>query len=119
MATKRPFRKPESYESERVTRNAVEPFLLSRGFAEIQNDRRKFGLGESQAISAVSPQGERMRMRVRLGWRRDGDRREGVARYAAAQLRARLIDGDWIETVRYLVVGDNYLGRLTTTILAG
>lgn len=101
-AGNRAFRKPESYVAERISRDLIRPFLEDRGFVEIEDIRRKVGLGESQEVVAKSPNGESMRMHVKLCWRRDGrNAREG--KYSAAQLRADTVDGDWLLTLQYIV----------------
>lgn len=98
----RPFRKPESLKSEQESRDAVAPFLVSRGFT-VEGDQRSIrGTATSQIVTAVAPNGMRTKMRVRLCWRW-GDERE---RYSAAQLRARLIDGSWEKTLDAIVARD-------------
>lgn len=102
---KRAFRTEESYAAELISRNAVRPFLESRGYAVLEDARRKVGEGESQIVSARAPDGSQLRMRVRLCWRREG-RRVTEKLYSAAQLRARTIDGDWDKTLDHLVARD-------------
>jgi 5-methylcytosine-specific restriction enzyme A len=102
---KRAFRTLESYAAELVSRDAVRPFLESRGYVVVEDARRKVGKGESQIVSAHAPDGSYLRMRVRLCWRRGG-RRATEKLYAATQLRARTIDGDWDKTLDQLVARD-------------
>jgi 5-methylcytosine-specific restriction protein A len=56
-------------------------------------------------VTARSPDGVDLRMRVRLCWRRDG-RNPREQRYSALQLRARTIDGDWDKTLESIVDRD-------------
>jgi 5-methylcytosine-specific restriction enzyme A len=116
MATGRAFRTPASYASEHTSRDAVVPFLRSRAYDVLQDERRSLGEGDSQVITAVSPAGEPIRMRVRLGWRRDDSRPVRTKKFAAAQLRARLIDKDWIKTLHHLMERDAH-ERITHTLL--
>jgi 5-methylcytosine-specific restriction protein A len=90
----RPFSLPESYEAEDVTRQMLPGFLQARGFVVESNKRERQG----QTIVAKSPDGERLTMRVRLCWRREADSRdaERVRTYSAAQLLAKIKNGDWI-----------------------
>lgn len=99
----RPFRSEQSYAFEHAARNAVVPFLRSRGFIVNDQDdlRSVVGLGQSQQVIARSPQGEILRLRVRLCWRRDG-RNAKEAMYSAAQLAAKTREGGWQATLDYL-----------------
>ena len=90
---KRSFRTEASYAFEREARDAVAPFLRSRGFQVHRDLRSRVGLGESQQVLARAPWGEELRMRVRLCWRRDG-RHPNEALYSAAQLAALTRGGD-------------------------
>lgn len=92
---KRAFRTRESIQAEAETREMLKPFLQSRGFIEV-DDRRK---GHSQLLTATSPEGVKFIARVRLCWRWE----DQPERYSAAQLRARLKDGDWDRTIAELV----------------
>jgi 5-methylcytosine-specific restriction protein A len=102
---KRAFRSPESYAAERVSRDAVKPFLELHGYRDAVDVRRKVGEGDSQLVTALTPDGEAVRMRVRLCWRREG-RRPTERLYAAAQLRARTIDNNWELTLDSLIAGE-------------
>jgi 5-methylcytosine-specific restriction enzyme A len=91
---KRAFRTEESYEAERRTRGMIRLFLQDRGyFVELDSRERR-----GQTITARSPAGERVSMRVRLCWRRDARRgKTGRApKYSAAQLMAKIRDEDWV-----------------------
>jgi 5-methylcytosine-specific restriction protein A len=117
MAQKqREFRSAESYTEERISRDHVEPFLTSRGWNVVENHRRKVGQGESQLITACSSAGESVKMRVRLCWRRGG-RNANESLYSAAQIRARLVDGDWDKTLDYLTARDVKQGVTHTLLL--
>ncbi|KAB0597103.1 5-methylcytosine-specific restriction enzyme A [Cupriavidus metallidurans] len=88
----RQFRTQESLQAERRSRNLVKPFLESRGFVAVDDNRRPVGEAESQTVSATSPSGTRISARVRLCWRYQRGKPETIS---AAQLRARLTDDDW------------------------
>ena len=94
----RPFRRPESYEAERVTRDMLPRFLQDRGFEVASNNRERQG----QTIVAKSPDGERLAMRVRLCWRRESGSRdsERMRTYSAAQLLANIKNDDWIGSLQ-------------------
>lgn len=96
--SERPFRLPESYEAEKVTRGMLPGFLQDRGFVVESNNRERQG----QTIVAISPDGERLRMRVRLCWRRETSGRdsERVRTYSAAQLLAKIRNNDWIGSLQ-------------------
>lgn len=98
---KRAFRSEQSYAFERVARDAVKPLLASRGFRDIDDQRRRVGLGQSQILRARSPEGHLIVMRVRLCWRRDG-RSPREELYSASQLRASTLDGDWNATLDHV-----------------
>ena len=106
MATaKRPFRSPASYHAERITREAVVPFLKERGLEVTEEVRRGVGQGQSQVVAVRLPEGQHIHARVRLCWRRDGEHpREEL--YAAFQLRARTLDGDWDKTLQSIAERD-------------
>ena len=100
--SKREFRTSESYTAERITRDKIIEFFRSRGFGEVRDVRKTYGMTESQTIHATAPDGENLVMRVRLCWRRTGQgARENT--YSAAQLRARVKNNDWEGTLRNLV----------------
>lgn len=99
--TVRSFRRPESYQLEDRSRDAMVPFLKSRGFS-ITDDLRNFhGKVQSQVISAITPTGVPVKMRVRLCWRR-----ELGTKYSAAQLKSELVKDDWNSTLKYIVDRD-------------
>jgi 5-methylcytosine-specific restriction protein A len=93
---KRPFRTEESIHAEKITRESVVPFLATHGFQHLRETLKVSGSAINQLISAKSPQGERMKIRVRLCWRR---RSAKDLSYSAAQLSARLVHGDWNATL--------------------
>lgn len=94
----RQFRTERSISAERATRDAVVPLLSRHGFEVISDERIQRGSAVTQVILARRGAEKPIRMHVRLCWRRDGrNAREHL--YSAAQLRARLIDGDWEGTL--------------------
>jgi 5-methylcytosine-specific restriction protein A len=96
---KRSFRTRESYVSERITRDMLADFLRERGFSNVTDSRKRYGENESQILSATSPTGELLAMRVRLCWRRDG-RSPRQTTYSAAQLLPSVKNNDWEGTFR-------------------
>lgn len=94
----RAFRLPESYAAEQVTRKMLPEFLRDRGFAVKSNTPERQG----QTLVAVSPDGERLTMRIRLCWRREAGSRdsERVRTYSAAQLLAKIKNNDWIGSLK-------------------
>lgn len=113
---KRPFRTERSIEVEGVSRDHVQSFLMSKGFEELREERISRGTAVTQIIRAVSPSGEQVQMRVRLCWRRDGrSRRED--RYSAAQMRARLINDSWEQTLEFIEARDRADGNTHILIL--
>jgi 5-methylcytosine-specific restriction protein A len=95
----RTFRTPESYEAERITRDMLEGFLRSRGFADVRDERRHHGKIESQILHATTSAGDRLAMRVRLCWRRT-NLESGKVTYSAAQLLSEIENDDWEGTLR-------------------
>lgn len=103
MATnERVFRTQASLDAEEISRNAVVPFLESRGFTVKDDHRSRTGTAVSQIVTAIDNSGKAVKMRVRLCWRWD----EGPRQISAAQLRARLIDNDWDKTLAAIVARD-------------
>ncbi|TXT35565.1 MAG: Uncharacterized protein FD138_1301 [Planctomycetota bacterium] len=96
--SERPFRRPESYEAEKVARKMLPGFLQGRGFRIESNKPEHHG----QTIVAKSPEGERLTMRVRLCWRREIGKRdsERVRSYSASQLLANIKGDDWIGSLQ-------------------
>jgi 5-methylcytosine-specific restriction protein A len=88
--SKRSWRKPESFEAERLMRDLVKPFLESRGYAQVEDTRRATGGGESQIVNAHDPKGNPIRFRVRSCWRWSIGRARG--KVSAAQLTAKYVD---------------------------
>ena len=107
-AMARPFRTPESYESERITRRILPDFLTRCGFSVMSDTPDRNG----QTIVATTPEGERLTMRVRLCWRRQSGSRDSsrVSMYAAAQLLAKIKHGDWEGTLQEKVERERSLG---------
>lgn len=103
----RPFRGKESYEAELASRDAVVPFLQSKGFKVLEDKRQERGTSVSQIVYALTPQGEHVAMRVRLCWRKAAS---WVRQTSAAQLRRSLVDNDWDETLAQLMDRDLRLG---------
>jgi 5-methylcytosine-specific restriction protein A len=91
----RPFRRDESYKAEKITREMLPKFLEDRGYSGVRSHPDRNG----QTIVAVVPgdQGQQIKMRVRLCWRRETGKRdsERVRTYSAAQLLAKIKDDDW------------------------
>jgi 5-methylcytosine-specific restriction enzyme A len=101
MAKGRPFRTSESLEAELHTRAQILPLLTAAGYAELKESVVKRGTSNSQFVEARSPSGKLIRIHVRLCWRRTGDR-AGIKLYAAAQLRTRLVNESFEDTLNYL-----------------
>ncbi|HBO2134363.1 HNH endonuclease [Pseudomonas aeruginosa] len=99
----RSFRTDDSTHSELITRDAVIPFLESRGFQGILEFRRIAGTAITQIIEASTPDGQAVKIRVRLCWRRVTT---DDLKYSAAQLRARLINEDWGATLEKIMRRD-------------
>ncbi|MBB4097452.1 HNH endonuclease signature motif containing protein [Sphingomonas kyeonggiensis] len=96
MATRR-FRTEESIAAERGTRQRVEPLLERHGIEVTGRRLIERGTAVTQVIEArldALP----IRMHVRLCWRRDG-RNPREQLYSAAQLKARLDQGGWEQTL--------------------
>ena len=110
----RPFRTEESIHAEKITRGAVAPFLAACGFQDINESRHVAGSAITQLISVTTPQGQQVKMRVRLCWRR---RSVEDLKYSAAQLRARLIDNNWDTTLQKIMQRDLEQGVTHNLIL--
>ena len=104
----RRFRKPESFAAERATRDMLPEFLNRRGFGDVTDDRERNG----QTIVATTPGGDRLRMRVRLCWRRQGGGRDSsrAKTYSAAQLLSKIKNDDWEGTLREKVTRERSHG---------
>ena len=113
---KRVFRGEDSVTAELVSRNAVEPFLTERGFEVLEDKRNVAGTAIEQFVTARSPDGQLLKMRVRICWRREG-RNASERKYAAAQLRARLRGDDWEGTLRFIVDRDREHGNTHNLIV--
>jgi 5-methylcytosine-specific restriction protein A len=99
--SKRTFRTQASLDAEAVSRDAVAPFLTSRGYKVVDDNRHQTGNAISQEVTAIGPYGKWIKMRIRLCWR--WERRRKGNRCSAAQLRARLVDNDWVLTLDTVV----------------
>lgn len=106
---KRVFRGQDSIAAEQISRDSVVSFLAQRGFAEIEDRRKVTGSATEQFVTALSPDRQQVRMRIRLCWRREG-RNSNERKYSAAQLRAGL-RGDWEETLQFVVERDRRQGN--------
>lgn len=102
---KRPFRGPESHAAEKLSRDAIAPFLEKRGYHVIADERVRSGEATQQFITSRDPDGTVLKMRVRLCWRRDG-RNLNEKKYAAAQLAAHLRPGGWDATLQHITARD-------------
>ena len=102
LMASRQFRSAESIAGEKQTRDAVISLLARHGFAELREDRTQRGTAITQIIDGKSPEGEIVKLHVRLCWRRDG-RTAREDSYSAAQLRAKLIDDDWERTLSFII----------------
>lgn len=107
---RRVFRGADSIAAEQVTRDAVAPFLSGRGYEVVEDQRKVTGTATEQFVLVRAPDGQELKMRVRLCWRRGG-RNLNERKYAAAQLRARLRDDDWEGTLRFIVDRDREHGN--------
>lgn len=105
----RQFRTEASLDAELTTRDAVAPFLRSRGFTNVIDETKVAGTAREQFITAVAPDGNQVKIRIRLCWRRDG-RKPRERLYAAAQLRARLIANSWEGTLKFIENRDRTQG---------
>ena len=113
---KRVFRGKDSITAELISRNAVGPFLTERGFDVLEDKRNVAGTAIEQFVTAQSPDGQLLKMRVRICWRREG-RNASERKYAAAQLRARLRGDDWEGTLRFIVDRDQAHGNTHNLIV--
>lgn len=95
---KRAFRTDESIAAEQATRQRVEGLLERHGVEVTGRETVVRGTAVTQVIEARIG-GQAVRRHVRLCWRRDGrNPRENL--YSAAQLRARLDNNDWGQTLK-------------------
>ncbi|WP_250532364.1 HNH endonuclease [Caballeronia sp. ATUFL_F1_KS39] len=107
---KRAFRSTESLVEEAVTRDAIGPFLTERGYSVLRDHRTQTGTAIAQFLRVQAPDGQTLQMRVRLCWRRT-DERANQGKIAAAQLRARLINDSWDDTLAFVVERDRAEGN--------
>ncbi len=106
----RAFRSDESLTEEAVTRDAIAPFLSSRGYSVLHDQRTQTGTAIAQFLRVKAPDGRTLQMRVRLCSLRTAGR-ENDRKIAAAQLRARLINDNWDDTLRFVVERDRAEGN--------
>ncbi len=106
----RAFRSKESLVEEAVTRDAIEPFLSARGYSVLHDHRTQTGTAIAQFLRVRAPDDQILQMRVRLCWRRT-DGRANQGKIAAAQLRARLINDSWDDTLAFVVERDRAEGN--------
>ena len=92
--SERQFRGVESLNAEKATREMLPGFLQDRGFIVESNNLERQG----QTVVAVSPEGDRLTMRVRLCWRRETGSRDSdrTRTYSATQLLAKIKGDDWV-----------------------
>lgn len=104
----REFRSLESKRAEAATRSMVRPFLEERSFTVIEDRPERQG----QTIVARAPDGSELTMRVRLCWHREAGKRDAarIRTYSAAQLIAKIKDGDWIGSLERKVQRDTENG---------
>lgn len=107
--TSRVFRGPDSIAAEALSRDAIAPFLNDRGYTVFADERIPSGKAVQQFVSVRAPEGQTLKMRVRLCWRRGG-RNLNEKKYSAAQLIARLRPGGWDSTLEYLADRDRQHG---------
>jgi 5-methylcytosine-specific restriction enzyme A len=112
----RAFRGEDSIAAEKLTRDAIAPFLASRGYEIIEDRRKGAGSATEQFVSVRAPDGSQLQMRVRLCWRREGRNANGH-KFAAAQLRARLIKDSWEDTLDFIVRRDREHGNTHNLIV--
>lgn len=112
---RRVFRSPQSFLAERITRDMMSPYLASRGFTDLVEDKKSFGNTVQQIIHARTPAGEKVAAHVRLCWRRDGERLGGQ-RFSAVQLLSKIKGDDWIGSLQAKVNRDRKKG-VTHTLL--
>ena len=113
---KRKFRSDESLEAEELTRGKVSQTLAMRGFQAMKETRTIRGTAVTQKISATAPDGSNLKIHVRLCWRR-GRNPARDHKFSAAQLRARLRNGSWEDTLAFLEAQDKKDG-ITHTLIA-
>lgn len=101
----RQFRGSESLAAEQRSRDAVRPFLEACGFNVVEDRRIPTGSASQQIVAFNTHEGQHVKARVRLCWRRDG-RNPNEQKYSAAQLTAHLRPGGWDATLEHVVGRD-------------
>jgi len=96
--SERPFRTADSHLAEQVTRRIVLEFLEERQFRVLADRRVRNG----QTVDAITPDTQRLSMRVKLCWRRGSEGRDTARHgdYSAAQLMARIQNDDWLGSIQ-------------------
>jgi 5-methylcytosine-specific restriction protein A len=105
----RPFRGAESLAAELTTRNMLPEFLRIRGF-DVLNDNR---ISNGQTITALTPDGRHIVMRVRLCWNRQRAGKDSgfASTYSATQVLAKVKNGDWVGSLEEKVKRERSQGR--------
>ena len=115
---KRPFRKPDSYEAERFTRDCIKGLLETRGFTNVIDERRPVGgEGQSQLVTAADPSGQQMKMRVRLCWKWAHVPIE-KRKTSASQITAR-VNEDWVGGLDRIAARDAAEGVTHSLVVQG
>ena len=89
--SKRAFRTTASYEAEKKTRDLVFLFLKDR-YPKVTEERPRHGNTRSQLITATDSAGVRIKMSVRLCWRKERDAEDTGS---AAQILSKVRNEDW------------------------
>jgi len=99
---KRAFRTPDSIQAERFTRPMVGPLLLSKGYTNVTDSYDPAKRSQGQTIQAIDPNGHSVHIRVKLCWR-PRPRSAGREPFFAAQLFAKIKNGDWDGSIKSYV----------------
>lgn len=98
--SKRGFRTEESLREEREVRPMIARFLSSRGFTEIRDSYDPAKPNLTQTIQARVPTGNQLiTARIKLCWRARKAKTRART-YVAAQLIAKIRNGDWKTSIR-------------------
>jgi 5-methylcytosine-specific restriction protein A len=115
---KRAFRSADSYKAETVTRELVRTFLETRGFKVEDDHRDQVGeSGQSQVVTALDTDGNKLRIRVKLCWTW-ANNRTPKRNYSASQLAARM-RGDWNATFNNIMERQSNAGITHYLIVQG
>lgn len=110
---KRVFRSQESIEAAEFTRSSVIPYLSSRGFRKLDDQRRQ----HEQLVTAIDPAGRQIKMRVRTCWSWS-KQPEGKRKMSACQLTAGN-RGGWEATFQRLALAQERAGVTHFLIVQG